>query len=212
MAKVQFELDDENVTGTLLSAPNAIGVCTVKCYSTEVQRHVNRVRALDDEAKRLLASGDQFVKRNAEQAIDEIEKSPKTAFDGWTIDDVELLRVFVVKRIFEIQGGERKGWRLREYNRLVAATALIKMWIKQSRMGRTSSEAGLTKEQARDPIALLTAARQALVSLTTRMKDLTGEYESTQKEKRLAEAIWNYLAHHAAPTELAAVAESKAKS
>jgi hypothetical protein len=198
--RVRFELDGEIVNGALLSAPNAIGVCDVRVHARDLQRHVNRLKPLDDEAAQMLGSGDRFVARDPEHAIDQIVESPKTALRDWTIDDVGLLRVYAYLSLLEVSPGPRVGRRAAEYNRLHVAFGVIKLWIKQARMLQTATEAGLTAEQARDPSQLLRAARVAIVKLTMFYHETTGAW--AEPEKRLAETIGNYLTHHAPVGEI----------
>lgn len=193
--RVELELDGERAVGLLLSAPNAIGVCGIRVRGEVYQRHVNRLRAVDGDAAAMLAGGDRFVARDPEAAIDRIIDAPKSALREWTIADVELLRVYAQAAYMETCPGPRTPKRHRQHARMQAAVAFIKSWIKQSRMDTTATNAGLTPEQAKDPVYLLRAAVDALVSLGRHYHETTGGYP--ERENDLMNTIRNYLNHHA---------------
>jgi hypothetical protein len=203
---VRFEVDGISVTGELLTSPNAIGVCQVGRLGVKLQRHRSRLSPEDDEARARLAAGDRFVTRDGENAIERAAQGERkeNLFDGWTTNDVDKLREYVISRLNEVQSGRRIGRRAREYKRLHDAVVLINAWIKQSHVRASTAAAGLTEEQMRDPVALLVSAGSMLRRLSTRIYELSGENKGDDVSA-LCCAIQNYIVQHAPPIDLKAV-------
>jgi hypothetical protein len=207
--RVQITIDDERATGILSSSPNAIGVCDVLVGNRTVQRHVSKIKPLDAEAERTLAAGDRFVARDPDLIVDGISENLQYERPReWTIDDLELLHIYVYKAVFEAQAGPRRGSRKRRCDKLFAAKVVVKNWLKQSRMARTALQAGLSEEDMRDPLKLLRAAASAIQNLSTLYWKETGK-NAPDEFKRVASVIRDYLVHGAKPITLQNVAVKK---
>jgi len=204
-AQVMILLDGEPVTAQLLSSPSAIGVCTIRVRGEDLVRHTSRIEPLDDEARRLLALGDSFVRRNPDTLLgvaakDTAAPRPK----DWTIADLEMLRLYSLARQQEAQRrlsaatARHRGRARRTFDDALLSMKVVSLWLKQARMERTAVEAGLSEEDARDPLKLLRAAQQAIWQLRDLYRERTGE-SAPDKTKRVADAINNYFAHHADP-------------
>lgn len=194
IARVALQIDGERTVGTLLSSPNAIGVCDVVVREHQVQRHVSKLEALDDEARRLLASGDRFVVRDPLETVNGYEPTAIRP-EAWTIDHLDQMRIYVAALRVETQASRRPD-RNKRIHHLGLVSMLVKRWLKEARMERTNEFARLTDEEARDPLVLLDHARRAIYTLNKEIFLVTGEHRFDE-ERHLADVIGNYLTHHA---------------
>lgn len=203
MSRVKLELDGEAVAGLLLSAPNAIGMCTVRVRDDEIQRHVQRLTPLDPAAERLLGSGDRFVKLDAESAVASITTLESPRPKEWAISDLELLQQYAAVEHRASARGRQQGNRAKKTERAQVVLTVVRRWLKESRMLRSIMSAGLSEEDARNPIALLRAAKTAILDLRKRYTEKCGEF--APEGDQLVNAINDYLAHHAAPAPLKSI-------
>ena len=204
MAIVALSLDGEHVRGTILSQPNAIGVCTVQVRDLVVARPSHQLQPLDAEASKMLAGGDRFVTRSVDAVVAVAAKGSRPSGD-WTIGDLEELHLYLKAGVIETQRHLGLAYRPGERDRLkallerlLAASGYVKRWVKLARMERTAAGAGLTPSEAREPAALLRAAQTAIRELRRLYHERTGE-NAPGALGDVADAIGHYLEHHAHP-------------
>lgn len=192
--RVQLTIDDETVVGELLSSPNAIGIVTIRVAKQDLQRHVNRIRALDTDAGKLLGSATRFVSRDPETIVEQVITPETSRPKDWTIEDLNLLRMYTAAALVEAANGPRHGKRKQRYNKIFLVHGVVKNWLKQSRMNQTSIEANLTEEEAKDPICLLRASMGVMIKLCALYRDETGN-SILLEERRVIDVVRNYLNH-----------------
>lgn len=170
-ALVSTWLEDEPIKAELLSAPNAIAVCRVRFHELEIVRHVSKIEPLNDEARALLRGGDSFVRRDTHDVIAKIganPDAPTAALSGWTAEQMDLLRLYLVAQYQEMQRavskrtGNRKVKMNAQLNRCGEVLRYVKDALKAHRRKADAGKVGLTEEQMRDPNALLLRARELL--------------------------------------------------
>lgn len=198
--RVAFDLDGREVSG-LASTPNAIGVCAIQVYGENYARHVSRLRPLDEEAEKVLRGGDRFVEREPEAVIARISSPEQERPRDWTIADLDLLRLYTALALMEAQKRLKAKNGKQRHRQLFLAIGVIRRWLKQSRMQQTSLSAGLSDEQAKDPISLLRVAKGVIANLARIYYERVGE-EAPREWKQVATVINDYLNHHASPSEL----------
>ncbi|MDP3766570.1 MAG: hypothetical protein Q8S13_01015 [Dehalococcoidia bacterium] len=203
MTRVALTVDGESVAGDLLSTPDAIGVCEVRVRETTYARHASKLTARDEEARKLLASGDRFVTRDPIEIVEQAAKANTRPPETWTLAHLERMRAYVLALHAEAMRSRRPGRRAQEIQALLGIT---RGWIKAVRIARNAVEAGLTPEEARDPYALLEHARKCIRRQRTALWRATGEHQDDDAAVQLASAIGDFLTHHGAVTAPVAAA------
>jgi hypothetical protein len=172
MANVRTYHDDEPVTGVLLTAPNAIAVCKVQIRNLVVVRHTSKIEPLNDEARAMLRSGDAYARRDVPEAIQKIAANPDlptAALDGWTLEQLEALRLFLVDQYQEMQRAlgstsniTRRSQLIPKWERCSAVLRHVNKRLKDARRAVEVAKSGLAPNQERDPNALLARAAEIL--------------------------------------------------
>lgn len=170
-ALVSTWIDDEKVNAELLAPPNAIAVCRVRCGDHEVVRHVSKIVPLNDEARSMLRGGDSFVRRDLPDVMGKIgadADKPAVALSGWTLEQMDLLRLYLVaqyqemQRLVPMRRGRRREQLVAHLARCGAVLRYVKTALRDHRRKVDSEDAGLTVAQANDAETLLTMARDLL--------------------------------------------------
>ena len=187
----------------VLGPPNAIGVCRIRHQGQIFSRFHGRLTPHNDETRELLAKGVGFVERpavtshNAEQP-----EAPK--IDGWTLAHVAQLREMLIDETTEYawylgrtpSPGKARTKLKKALATTTAALRYVNAWLKTEHIRNTATRAGLTEEDRHDPNALLSLAAATISRQRKALYEATGTAQP-QDDAILAEAIRNYLAHHA---------------
>lgn len=184
-----MRLFEDTVAAEVLAPPNAIGVVRLRCHGAEHSRHYARLEPLNNAATTMVQVAPATVTRNAETAL-ATPTQPK--IEGWSLEHVELLREHLRAEFQEIAAAPGS----RSNVKVAAALSYVNRWLKQERIRSSESKAGLSAEEARDPVELLRRLVPITYKIASRLFHHHGE-EVPAEQRAVLHAASTYLAKYA---------------